>query len=112
MDKFDHPIFLQSLTHIQDHLGETGLDPLQQQVLERLIHSSGDFGLTPLFRFSSNACQKGLSALKSGAPILTDTAMALAAVEPMAMRTLNPLVRSALDWAPVDFPQGTTRSAL
>ena len=112
MSKYDHPIFVESLRHIQNHLGETGLDPLQKQVLERLIHSSGDFALTPLLRFSPNACQLGLSALKVGAPILTDTAMAAAAVEPMAKRTWNSLVRNALEWAPDDAPPGSTRSAI
>ncbi len=70
MDTFDHPIFTESMRLIREQLGDTGLDPLQQQVLERLIHSSGDFGLTPLLRFSSRAPQVGLRALQAGAPIL------------------------------------------
>ena len=82
----DHPIFIKSIRFINAQLGATGLDPLQQQVLERLIHSSGDFGLQSLISFSPEACQKGLIALQAGASILTDTAMAAAAVSPMDTR--------------------------
>ncbi|TCD58395.1 precorrin-8X methylmutase [Synechococcus sp. BS55D] len=107
----DHPIFTESIRRIRVLLGETGLDPLQQQVLERLVHSSGDPDLAPLLRFSAQACERGLAALKGGAVILTDTAMASAAVSPMASRTLGNPVRCLLDWAPEHSPQGSTRSA-
>ncbi len=69
MKSLDHPIFTESIRRIREQLGVTGLDPLQQQVLERLIHSSGDFGLTPLLRFTPEACELGLAALQAGAPI-------------------------------------------
>ena len=59
------------------------LSDLQQQVLERLVHSSGDPGLAPLLRFSPGACEQGLEALRQGALVLTDTAMAAEAVSPM-----------------------------
>ena len=111
MKSLDHPIFTESIRRIREQLGVTGLDPLQQQVLERLIHSSGDFGLTPLLRFSPEACELGLAALQAGAPILTDTAMAAVAVQPMALRTLKSSVRSVLEWAPDDVPRDATRTA-
>jgi precorrin-8X/cobalt-precorrin-8 methylmutase len=41
-----------------------------------------------------------MAALAAGAVILTDTAMAAAAVQPMARRTFANPVRSVLDWAP------------
>ena len=99
------------MRRIREQLGVTGLDPLQQQVLERLIHSSGDFGLTPLLRFTPEACELGLAALQAGAPILTDTAMAAVAVQPMARRTLKTSVRCVLEWAPDEAPNGSTRTA-
>ena len=108
----DHPIFLQSIEFIRSHLSPNDLDPLQQKVLERLIHSSGDFALESLLRFSSGACEQAVSSLKAGAPILTDTAMAAAAVAPMARRTLNTPVRSVLDWAPDRVAASTTRTAV
>ena len=55
------------------------MDPLSQDVLERLVHSSGEPSLAALLQFSPGACDAGLQALKAGALILTDTAMAAAA---------------------------------
>lgn len=107
----DHSIFTESIRRIRLLLGETGLDPLQQQVLERLVHSSGDPSLVPLLRFSAGACDQGLTALQAGAAILTDTAMAAAAVAPMARRTGGNPVCPLLDWAPDRSPAGSTRSA-
>ena len=107
----DHPIFTESIRRIRAALGETGLPPLQQQVLERLVHSSGDLSLGTLLQFSEGACERGVEALKQGAAILTDTAMAAAAVAPMAQRTLGSTVHTVLEWAPELAPQGSTRTA-
>lgn len=75
------------------------------------MHSSGDPSLANWLSFSPGACEAGITALKGGAVILTDTAMAAAAVKPMAGRTLGNEVRCLLDWAPELSPQGSTRSA-
>ena len=107
----DHPIFIESIRRIRAALGDTGLPPLQQQVLERLVHSSGDLSLGALLQFSDGACELGLEALKQGASILTDTAMAAAAVAPMAQRTLGTGVHTVLEWAPDAAPSGSTRTA-
>ena len=107
----DHPIFTESIRRIRVLLGETGLDPLQQQVLERIVHSSGDPSLASLLQFSDGACDRGVTALQQGAAIVTDTAMAAAAVAPMARRTLGSSVHCLLDWAPMQAPPGSTRSA-
>ena len=96
--RIDHPIFTESIRIIKSELGFTGLDPLQQEVLERLIHTSGDFSIKNLLRFSPLACEIGISALQSGAPILTDTLMASSAIAPMASRTLQTSVKCVLDW--------------
>ncbi|QVL53037.1 MAG: precorrin-8X methylmutase [Cyanobium sp. M30B3] len=112
---FDHPIFCESLRIIRAMPGiEAALGPLtalQQDVVLRLIHSSGDPELAGAVRFSPGACEAGLAALAAGAPILTDTVMAAAAVGPMARRTFGNRVRSVLDWAPEQAPAGSTRAA-
>ena len=112
MADLDHPIFSESMRRIRRLLGPTGLDPLHQELLERLVHSSGDLAIAPLLRFSPGACARGVRVLASGAPILTDTAMAAAAVAPMARRTFANPVRSLLDWAPPEAPAGSTRAAI
>ena len=76
----DHPIFTESIRRIRSALGETGLAGLEQQVLERLVHSSGDLSIGDLLHFSSGACEAGVDALQAGALILTDTEMAAAAM--------------------------------
>jgi precorrin-8X/cobalt-precorrin-8 methylmutase len=113
--EFDHPIFSESLRLIRDLPGTAAalaaLSTLQQDVLLRLIHSSGDPELAGHLRFGPGACEAALVALAAGAPILTDTAMAAAAVAPMAGRTFANQVRSVLDWAPERAPAGSTRTA-
>ena len=104
MKRLDHPIFLESIAFIKTKLGHTGLNQVEQKVLERLIHTTGDFSIQNLLNFSPNACQMGLSALNKGASILTDTYMAAEAIKPMASRTLSTNVRSVLEWSP-SLPQ-------
>ncbi len=108
---FDHPIFTESIRRIKSQLGSTGLGPIEQQVLERLIHSSGDFQLAKLLFFSDGACSIGISAIKAGSLILTDTDMAAAAIKPMAKRTMQSEVRSILEWAPEESPRNSTRTS-
>ena len=112
----DHPIFRESIRLIRQALEPTGLyahwpDALERDVLERLVHSSGDLSLPTDLVITPGACRAGLAGLAAGAPILTDTAMAAAAVAPMARRTFNNPVHSVLRWAPDQAPAGGTRAA-
>ena len=111
MNSVDHPIFEESIRFIKSELGETGLTPLQNEVLFRLIHTSGDFDLKNLLRFSPNACEIALEALLGGAPILTDTTMAAVAVSSMAARTLQPEVLSAMECLSDYVPNGQTKTS-
>jgi len=117
---FDHPIFTASIARItaalaQEHsphyLDLSPFDPAERDVLLRVVHSSGDLSLPAAIRFSPGACAQGLRALAAGAPILTDTAMATAAVAPMAGRTFGNTVRCVLEWWPERCPAGGTRAA-
>ena len=94
----DHPIFLESIRFIRSHLGANDLNYLEKKVLERLVHTSGDFSVQNLLEFSEGACEKGLQALKNGAPILTDTDMAAAAIKSMAENTKRNKVFTASRW--------------
>ena len=109
----EHPIFLESVRFIRTQLSITGLDPIQQSIVERIIHSSGDFSLESCIRFSHGACEAAINALQNGAKILTDTYMAEAAISPMAKRTLNSDIQCILSMAPkfID-PTLTTRSSI
>ena len=94
----DHPIFLESIKYIRSHLKANNLSYLENQVLMRLVHTSGDFNIQNLLEFSEGACQQGVKALKEGAPILTDTDMAAAAIRSMAENTTGNGVFSAKRW--------------
>jgi len=130
----DHPIFAASIALIRRELAARAqadgaladrlqaLSPLERDVLERCIHSSGDLALAADLVFAPaaqqvapepplDACSRGLAALLAGAPILCDTAMATAAVAPMARRTLGNRVLCLLDWAPANAPLGAPASA-
>ena len=109
----EHPIFLESIEYIRSQIGLTGLNSVQQAVLERIIHSSGDLGIQSCLRFSPNACEEAINALKKGADILTDTHMAEAAVSPVSKRTLSSNVKCILEMAPEFLDSSTqTRSAI
>ena len=94
----DHPIFLESIRFIRSNLGANDLNYLEKKVLERLVHASGDFSVQNLVNFSEGACEKGLQALKNGAPILTDTNMAAAAIKSMAENTTRNKIFTARMW--------------
>ncbi len=109
----EHPIFIESVKYIRSKIDNTGLDPTQQAIVERIIHSSGDFSLQSCLSFSSSACEDAINALQNGATILTDTYMAEAAISPMAKRTLNSKIQCILSMAPTSIDSAlTTRSAM
>ena len=94
----DHPIFLESIKFIKSKITKNDFNSIETKVLERLIHTSGDFQIQSLLEFSENVCENTLEALKLGAPILTDTDMAAAAIKTMANKCNRNRVFSARDW--------------
>ena len=100
MKSSEHPIFLESIEYIRSQIGLTGLDRVQQSILERIIHASGDLNLQSFLRFSPNASSKAINSLRKGTQIVTDTYMAKAAIISIAKRTLNSDVKCILDMAP------------
>ena len=107
----DHPIFLESIKFIRSHLVVNDLNYLEKKVLERLVHTSGDFSVQNLIEFSEGACEKGLQALKNGAPILTDTDMAAAAIKSMAENTNRNKVFAAKRWSQENNHANLTKTA-
>ena len=107
----DHPIFIESINFIRSNLGENNFNYLENKVLERLVHTSGDFDIQNLLEFSDGACEKAITSLKRGAPILTDTDMASAAIKSMAKKTCGNLVISAKKWFEDNSQSGLTKTA-
>lgn len=61
---------------ITELLGDTTLDPENEPVIKRVIHTTADFDYVQNLVFSDHAVQKGIEALKNGCDIVTDTQMA------------------------------------
>ena len=107
----DHPIFLESIKFIKSKLTKNDFNCIESKVLERLIHTSGDFQIQELLKFSKNVCEKTLESLKLGAPILTDTDMAAAAIRTMANQSHKNRVFSAKKWVIDDCDNTSTKTA-
>ncbi len=60
----------------------------QWEIVRRLIHTTADFELLDLVRFSRGAVEAGLAALAGGATVVTDTEMARCAIP---LRRMTPL---------------------
>ena len=68
-----------SMEIIRSELQEP-LDPANEAVILRAIHTTADFDYAKTLTFSPDAVKKGVAALKSGADIVTDTTMALSGI--------------------------------
>jgi len=107
----DHPIFLESIKFIKSKLTKNNFNCIESKVLERLIHTSGDFQIQGLLEFSENVCERTLESIKLGAPILTDTDMAAAAIRTMANKCHGNKVFSAKKWVVDDLDTTSTKTA-
>lgn len=65
-----------SFAIITELLGDTKLDPENELVIKRVIHTTADFEYVQNLVFSEHAVQKGIEALRGGCDIVTDTQMA------------------------------------
>lgn len=65
---------------ITELLGDRKLDPENELVIKRVIHTSADFDYADNLVFSEHAVQKGIEALRGGCDIVTDTQMAKAGI--------------------------------
>lgn len=90
------------------------LDPVNAPVIMRIIHTTADFDYVRNLKFSENAVETGISALKSGALIITDTNMALAGINKTALGKLGCSARCFMadeDVARAAAEKGITRAA-
>ncbi len=65
---------------ITELLGEKQLDPENEPVIKRAIHTTADFDYVDNLVFSPHAVQKGIEALRGGCDIVTDTQMAMSGI--------------------------------
>ncbi len=70
-------------------LGERKLDPENELVIKRVIHTTADFDYADNLVFSQHAVRVGIEALRSGCDIVTDTQMARSGINKTVLEKLG-----------------------
>ena len=74
---------------ITELLGDRKLDPENELVIKRVIHTTADFDYADNLVFSEHAVRKGIEALKAGCDIVTDTQMARSGINKTVLEKLG-----------------------
>ena len=80
-----------SMQIIEEELNRRGI-PIpgdRAAVVRRVIHTTADFDYAETLHFTKNAVAQGIEALKAGAPLVTDTNMALAGISKPSLAALG-----------------------
>lgn len=67
-----------------------GFDNEQWTIVRRILHTTADFGIAGDVRFSPEAVQQGISALKAGSPIFADSNMIRSGLSLARLRQVQP----------------------
>lgn len=78
-----------SFAIITELLGDTKLDPENELVIKRVIHTTADFDYVQNLIFSEHAVRKGIEALRGGCDIVTDTQMARSGINKTILSKLG-----------------------
>ena len=100
---------------ITELLGDKVLEPQNELVIKRAIHTTADFDYADNLVFSENAVAKGLEALRCGCDIVTDTTMAMSGINKTILGKLGGQVHCYIadsDVAQQAKDRGITRSAV
>lgn len=98
---------------ITELLGDRKLEPENELVIKRAIHTTADFDYADNLVFSPHAVKKGIEALKSGCDIVTDTQMAKAGINKTILASLGGAVHCFMadaDVAEEAKQRGVTRA--
>ena len=74
---------------ITEILGDRKLDPENELVIKRAIHTTADFDYADNLVFSPHAVKRGIEALKAGCDIVTDTQMAKSGISKATLAKLG-----------------------
>ena len=94
-------------------LGDRKLDPENELVIKRAIHTTADFDYADNLVFSDHAVKTGIEALRAGCDIVTDTQMAKAGINKTILSSLGGEVHcfmSDADVAAEAKARGVTRA--
>ncbi|MFH0822667.1 MAG: precorrin-8X methylmutase [Pseudomonadota bacterium] len=79
-----------SLEIIDQEAEKNGFSQGEWTVVRRMVHTTADFDLIPNVRFSPDAVQSGIRALRSGAPLYVDSNMIRSGLSMARLRRVNP----------------------
>lgn len=99
---------------ISEELGDVELNPLEEPIIKRAIHTSADFDYLENLVFSPGAVEKAMEAVKKGATIVTDTKMAWSGINKKAAEGFGSKVLCFMadeDVREAAKVSGTTRAA-
>ncbi len=74
---------------ITELLGERKLDPENELVIKRVIHTTADFDYADNLVFSQHAVRVGIEALRGGCDVVTDTQMARSGINKTVLEKLG-----------------------
>lgn len=98
---------------ITELLGDRKLEPENELVIKRAIHTTADFDYADNLVFSPHAVKKGIEALRNGCDIVTDTQMAKAGINKTILASLGGEVHCFMadaDVAEAAKQRGVTRA--
>lgn len=98
---------------ITELLGDRKLEPENELVIKRAIHTTADFDYADNLVFSPHAVKKGIEALRNGCDIVTDTQMAKAGINKTILASLGGAVHCFMadaDVAEEAKQRGVTRA--
>ena len=75
-----HPIEAESYRILRERVDLSHLGPLSRAVVERVIHASADLDYAESLVLDETALERGLEALRDGAPTVTDVGMVAAGI--------------------------------
>jgi precorrin-8X/cobalt-precorrin-8 methylmutase len=75
-----HPIEAESYRILRERVDLSHLGPLSRAVVERVTHASADLDYAESLVLDETALERGLEALRDGAPIVTDVGMVAAGI--------------------------------
>lgn len=104
-----------SFEMITEILGDKKIDPENELVVKRVIHTSADFDYADNLCFSEHAVSRGIEALRGGCDIVTDTQMAKAGINKSVLAKLGGTVHcymSDADVAEEAKSRGITRATV
>ncbi len=101
MKQLNHPILEQSFALIDREIGTHHFNPQEYAIARRVIHATADFDYLQLLKFSRDAIDSGIEALRRGVPIVTDVTMVKQGISTMVGKTFNNPVITAIEQANV-----------